>query len=109
MERYLPLKTLVRDLSAQNLTTSYTKIADMDEGQFAMIQALTSAAVAGEILLGYGQAGAEKDIPYSIGRAGMGGDHPVPCLISKGTDLYAKSASGTLNAGILIINFFGRS
>lgn len=109
MERYLPLKTLVRNLATDNLTTSYTKIADIDEGQIAMIQALTSSAVAGEILLGYGQSGAEKDIPYTIGRAGMGGDHPIVCLLSKGTDLYAKSASGTLSAGILIINFFGRS
>ena len=109
MERYLPLKTLVRDLSSQTLTTTYTKIADMDEGQFAYIQAITSAGVLGEILLGYGLSGAEKDIPYTIARGGLGGGHPVPMLISKGTDLYAKSASGTLSAGILILNFFGRS
>lgn len=100
-----PVQTYVRDLSAQNLTTSFTKIADLDAANISMLQAFSSAA--GEITLGYGVSGSEVAIPYTIGRTGLQSGDPIPMILNKGMDLYAKSNSGTLNTGVLILNFFG--
>jgi hypothetical protein len=103
MRPSVPTETILVDMSSTNITTSFVQLKAALTSTCSHAEIINPSAT--PIQLGVGGSGAESAVPawhpQNTGARGI-----IPLRLDAGARLTAKSQTGTIAAGILIINLF---